>query len=220
MLDYVPTEGAIAQAVETISSWEFPVVIKPNRGTSGRDIYFADAMFEVEFALLNILTGRDAAAASPWVDIEREIRCICFRQQVEITYEKLRSCVVGNGVSSVQELAIAAGHDPCCLSFSARHSVPKSGEKIYLQRRHNLSSGAEPVPIESKTVSELEQLVGSAANLLRLEFGAIDVVSTPSGFRILEVNSGIMLKNFAGHSTENESLCEELYEKVFTDVFF
>ena len=44
-----------------------------------------------------------------------------------------------------------------------------------------------------------------------VRFASIDIVSTNEGLKVLEINSGVMMENFAGESPQNYRKAREIY---------
>ena len=44
-----------------------------------------------------------------------------------------------------------------------------------------------------------------------MRFASVDVVETAEGLKVLEINSGVMMENFAGQDEESRSIAKEIY---------
>ncbi len=69
---------------------EFPVVVKPLRGTNGRRVYRAEDTAECAAALMELFRDDGMAAVSPCVDIEFEYRIVVLRDEVLCVLDKVR----------------------------------------------------------------------------------------------------------------------------------
>jgi len=64
-----------------------------------------------------------------------------------------------------------------------------------LNWRHNLDAGAEPVLLQQGVVRErCVELAIAAAKSIDLRFGSIDVVRVDDAWRVLEINSGVVME--------------------------
>ncbi len=83
--------------------------------------------------------------------------------------------------------------------------------------KHNLSLTAHAEIINFDNFAnyhELEKLARQAFMALGLRAGAIDILETKEGFKVLEVNNGIMMDKFASFSSENYQLAKEIHRKM------
>ena len=83
-----------------------------------------------------------------------------------------------------------------------------------LSNKHNLSKGATIEPIEKNTFQELKKIAKTAAKVLNIRFSSVDILETPNGFRILEVNSGVMMDNYLRLLPKGYEQAKALYRKV------
>ena len=66
------------------------------------------------------------------------------------------------------------------------------------QWRHNLKYGSAPEVITDRTLyKELVALAITTLDALQGRLAAIDIIDTPDGYKIMEVNSGITLSLFS-----------------------
>lgn len=81
---------------------------------------------------------------------------------------------------------------------------------------HNLGQGALPRLLEDVKAVELAR---HAMQCLGLRVASVDVVVTPQGYKILEVNDGIMMEYFARHSEEYRQIAENVYAQIVVAMF-
>ncbi|GLU50069.1 ATP-grasp domain-containing protein [Nocardiopsis ansamitocini] len=78
--------------------------------------------------------------------------------------------------------------------------------------RHNLGLGAYPEIVDDPgETAPLVEMAGRAMSALDLRLAAVDVVSTPRGLRVLEVNSMITLERFSRFSPEYAERASAVY---------
>ncbi|WP_018683971.1 ATP-grasp domain-containing protein [Actinokineospora enzanensis] len=81
--------------------------------------------------------------------------------------------------------------------------------------RHNLHFGATPeVCADPSTVDLLTDLGRDTMAALTLRFATVDIVTTPNGPLVLEVNSGVSLERFSRHSPEYTDLAGQVYARA------
>lgn len=83
------------------------------------------------------------------------------------------------------------------------------------QWKHNLGQGASAQPVADP---EKQQALGALAltcvKLLPLSFASIDLAEVNGALQVLEINSGVMMDNFAAESEENYQKAVSIYEGV------
>jgi glutathione synthase/RimK-type ligase-like ATP-grasp enzyme len=91
------------------------------------------------------------------------------------------------------------------------------GQRQVLSWRHNLDSGAEPVLLDDGASREsCVRIAIDAARAIGLRFGSIDVVRVDGAWRILEINSGVMMEAL---SKLHPDLVEAAYSAALDKVF-
>lgn len=226
---YVKSVGnwrAIQALVETLG---LPVVLKPLKGTGGIGVVKAGSWKEVEAAVQSLFAGDYGIAVSPYKEIVDEYRCICLDGNVELVYRKVRSHVLGDGVSSVATLlarhmstagpedAVGYAKAAAALSPSDLARIPENGEAAPIQWKHNLGLGAgidANVPLEMKRA--LGKLAIAGANAIGIHFGSVDVVDVKGeGLMIMEVNGGVMMDSLIGLLGETgREVATRIYESA------
>ncbi len=211
---------------ELTGQFGWPLVVKPNDGTGGADVYRAADRGAAEVALSSILTRHRGAALGPWREVTAEHRVLVVDGSTPLIYRKDRPSVRGDGASAVIELvsaAVVAGgigpdtvrdwmdtHDPSLL-----RRVPADGELVHLGLRHNLGAGSIPTLVDDgPLVDELSRLALLAAAELGAVFCSVDVVDSEGGREVLEVNSGVMLERLATESSAWWHRAEAVYESA------
>ncbi|MDR0854825.1 MAG: hypothetical protein LBN25_00470 [Christensenellaceae bacterium] len=199
------------------------VVVKPNAGTGGENVFFADTAEEAFEYASGIFALNQDVAICPFIDIKDEYRVIMLNGIAEITYKKLRPGITGDGVSTVNELFNTAKNaenrykkvvlddklDGCY--------VPKKGETVLLNPRHNLGLGSVPCFELPESIKEtIIKTAKKALNALNLVFASVDIIENSDGaFSVLEVNSGVMLERLAGFDETSYQKAKTVYKKAF-----
>jgi glutathione synthase/RimK-type ligase-like ATP-grasp enzyme len=86
--------NTIMQIMQSIEqSFTFPMIIKQNRGTSGKNVFKVKNLQQLEVALLTIFNKNDMAfdyiaLAQELIDIDKEFRVIYLHGHQQFTYEK------------------------------------------------------------------------------------------------------------------------------------
>lgn len=181
------------------------IVVKPNEGTSGDLVFKVLTEPDLELATHKIFSSGQSLAISPFIGIENEVRVVLLDQHPVVVYSKDRPAIVGDGKRSLLELAFASTPTElrstvlkgivADLDRAALDSVPPLGERHLLNWRHNLDSGARPVLLEQgETRQACIEIARQAASAIGIRFGSVDVVQVNGSWRILEINSGVMME--------------------------
>jgi glutathione synthase/RimK-type ligase-like ATP-grasp enzyme len=206
---------ALSEYVSAAGSWEAMlghlaqnpdgIVVKPNEGTSGNLVFKVQDKPALERAVSAIFSLNLNLAISPYLEIKNEVRVILVDTLPVIVYSKSRPSITGDGVHSILELALAtmpaerlsallprmAGD----LDSAALETVLPSGQHHALNWRHNLDSGAEPVLLpQGATRERCVEIAIKAAKAIELRFGSIDLVEVDNSWKILEINSGVVME--------------------------
>jgi glutathione synthase/RimK-type ligase-like ATP-grasp enzyme len=203
--DYVPAAGTWEAMLGHLSQNPDGIVVKPNEGTSGRLVFKVLTRPALERAVSEIFSLNLSLAISPYLEIKDEVRVILVGDLPVIVYSKNRPSITGDGVHSILELARATmpaerlsailPHMTDEPDSPTLDTVLPPGQHHALNWRHNLDAGAEPLLLQQGEVRErCVEIAIKAAKSIDLRFGSIDVVQVDDGWRILEINSGVVME--------------------------
>lgn len=198
------------------------LVCKRNSGSGGTGVYLVSGQQELECTVSEIFRGSRSMSVSPFYDIINEFRVIMLDGNVRLIYKKIRPFVTGDGKHTTFELAFDKYNSSMCsLDIIADLSaIPVSGEKVNLGWKHNLGQGSKAAVVEDAELqSRLAALAVHATEVLNIKFASVDIIETASGMMILEINSGIMMENFAASSKENYNTSKTIYSDAITSYF-
>ncbi|WP_371933002.1 RimK family alpha-L-glutamate ligase [Bradyrhizobium sp. CCGUVB23] len=172
------------------------LVVKPNEGTAGRSVVKVTGSAELERAVSEVFAMSLGLVIAPYVDIEDEVRVILLDETPMAVYGKERPSVTGDGVQTLRELARAVPKVKLDdLDAHALDAVVPKGERRVLTWRHNLDAGAKPVLIEGgETRAACAKLAIDAARAIGITFASIDLVRVDGVWKVLEINSGVMME--------------------------
>ena len=210
MSEYVPPRRSWEAMIALLKENPDGIVVKPNEGTSGESVFKVLTIPDLEVAAHKIFSSSLGLAISPYLDIENEIRVILIDNRPLVIYSKDRPSIIGDGKHSLLELALAAVPAELrstVLSALARDfgrsaldEIPRAGQRCFLNWRHNLDSGARPILLEQGQHRDAcIKIAVEAAQAIGIRFGSIDVVKVDGFWRILEINSGVMMEALGRH---------------------
>ncbi|WP_186294289.1 RimK-like protein [Bradyrhizobium guangdongense] len=193
----VPAPGAEETMRALLMEHPQGLVLKPNEGTAGRLVIRVTTEPELRLAVEQIFNASQALVISPYVEIEEEVRVILLDATPMVVYRKERPSVVGDGTRTMRELARAAGLETRLgeVTSDQREAVVPNGERRILTWRHNLDAGAKPVLIEHGDIHAVCAAIAvNAARAIGIAFTSIDIVRVSGVWRVLEINSGVMME--------------------------
>jgi glutathione synthase/RimK-type ligase-like ATP-grasp enzyme len=224
---HIPPQGSWAAMLGLLDENPKGVVVKPNEGTSGRDVLLVTNRPALELAVNRIFSSHPGLAISPYVEIEDEIRVILIDGVPAVVYRKDRPAVTGDGKHSLLELALSATPPerrstvlPGMLADLERadlDAILPRGQRRVLTWRHNLDSGAIPVVLDEGEIRQAcVRLAVKAANAIGIRFASVDVVRVDGEWRVLEINSGVMMEAL---SKRHPELVYATYSAALNKVF-
>ncbi len=191
------------------------IVLKNNTGSGGKLVYKVSNKIQLKQALKKLLKHTKFICVSPYVDIQKEYRCIMCDSNVELIYEKVRPSVTGNGKSSIKNLLNELPYKIKPSKTIKLNYVPKKGEVMTLNWKHNLYYGASAkLNLDNKTKTILTKIAKSATKILKAKFVSVDIVLLDNTYKVLEVNSGIMMEKFSTFSTQTYDKAKQIYTKA------
>ena len=209
------------QKISQLLSQHGRLVVKPNEGTGGEDVFRVSTSAELEAAVTAVFSRHSSLAISPYYEIEKEYRVILLNGTALLIYSKEIPMLTGDGLSSVWQLIL--GQHQLKIPFTALSieeqeelmKIPQAGERIPYGWKHNLGLGASPQIVLNQDLAEnLSQLALQAAQVVNVNFASVDIVLTRGEYRVLEINSGIMMEHFAEISPDHYQTAKAIYQKA------
>lgn len=224
-LHYIGLEGNWSRMLELLNKFG-RLVCKPNEGTGGIDVFQVSSAVELELAVNSVFAHSRSLALSPFYPIDQEYRVILLNEQIKLVFSKTIQFLIGNGRSSFKQLLL--DQNPSLIEtiptgeFSEEmlNKIPKSDEKIPLNWKHNLGQGAQPEIItDHSLVTQLGSLALNAAQAVNVRFASVDIIRTGGDFKVLEINSGVMMESFARMNAQNYTQAKSIYLEALAVLF-
>jgi glutathione synthase/RimK-type ligase-like ATP-grasp enzyme len=227
MNEYVSTPGSWDAMLALLKRHPRGLVVKPNEGTTGEQVFMVKTASDLELAVHRIFSANLSLAISPRVDIEDEVRVVMLDGEALVVYGKNRPSVVGDGKHSLLELALAATPVElrstvlpgmiADLDKASLDAVVPAGERRLLNWRHNLDSGAQPILLEHGEIRDAcVGIATRAAKAIGIRFASVDVVKADGAWQVLEINSGVMMEAL---SARHRELVFAVYDKALDKLF-
>jgi D-alanine-D-alanine ligase-like ATP-grasp enzyme len=216
----------------------FPVVVKPNSGSQGREVAMVHNRREFYRAMRAVFRIDKVGLVQRPV-IGHDYRLVVLDNRVISAYQRLPLSVVGDGISSIRKLLkqkqagfVASSRDtqikmddPRIEAKLQRHgmswrSVPAKGEKVFLLDNANLSTGGDAVDITAQVHPAFRRLAVHLTKDMGLRFCGVDLMAegqitgAPGTFWVLEINAAPGLDHYAQTGRVQARIVEDMYLKV------
>ena len=199
------------------------VVLKPNDGTCGRDVYHVTDLNTLEELYYRLTRKYYSINIGPFYDIQNEYRFVVYNNQIRIAYKKNKPVVYGDGVKTIKQLLIDFNPDYFIdkLNDSLYETILPKGQEYEYNWKFNLSGGAVATPIDDQELYDrLSKIALDSTQEIGLQFGSVDIIYTKDNEAfILEMNSGVMLENYVKQFDNGYNITKELYKEVIIDAF-
>lgn len=223
--DYVPHTGNWKKLMDYAQQFDYKVVVKSNKGSGGSEVYKVDNQLSLELAVSQLFKQSRGITISPFYELKNELRFFILDGKCLLSYQKERPCLVGDGQSTLWKLltTYTGEHDlqfnkviqNIGININWQQVLPK-GERHLLNWKHNLGKGASVKIVDNHPATSLAL---SAAKALNIRFGTVDIAELAEGYKVLEINSGVMMENFARFSEENYQRAFAIYEQAVEKMF-
>jgi glutathione synthase/RimK-type ligase-like ATP-grasp enzyme len=217
--NYIGEKGSWKQILNYTEQHQYKVVCKSNIGTGGNEVYKINNQLQLETVVHELFSKYRGICLCPFYDITAEYRVILLKGEVQLIYAKERPSIIGNGINTLVELINEKygqlSFEDVELQKINTLKIPPNGEKIELGWKHNLAKGAKPSIIqEGKLKDSLSALANQTANSINIQFASIDIIACKDELLVMEINSGVMMENFAQESKEHYQIAKEIYKNA------
>lgn len=223
------SKGNWGQMIRFFNENNNKIVVKPNNGSSGTGVFLAKSLYDLENILYNKLRRRPVICLSPYYKLKNEFRVVVFKDNYEVVYKKIRPNIIGDGNSTIREL-IFLKYKKIPINFQRNieednyslNSILKKNLELKLNWKHNLSSGSKvDLNINEGLKKEVINLAIKAAKSIGMVLCSVDIVQMSNNeLKVIEVNSGVMLVNFAMNGENEKQISKNIYRKVIKSMIF
>ena len=202
------------------------LVCKSNDGTGGNNVFHVKNQFELEQAVFKIFQKSRSMAVSSYYEIENEYRTTVLNGMIKLIYSKRRPYIVGDGLHTVGSLIFdyLSNHEHEIHIEQVNNDdlmrILDSGEHFYLNWKHNLGQGANAKVIEDeKIVKKISVIVNEVVTKMNVKFASIDIVECKGEYKVLEINSGVMMEHFSQQDETSYQIAKSIYKEAILKMF-
>lgn len=187
------------------------IVIKPNDGTCGKNVFNVTDVNEIDIVLDKIFLKNYSISMCPFYKIKHEYRAIMLDGENKLLYTKYLPIVTGDGNKTIRQLLLDFNYDYFIdkLEDSKYDKVLPKNKTFEYNWKFNLSQGSIAKKLNDKVLQDrLIKIAKQVCKEINLKFGSIDIIETTNNeLLVLEVNSGVMLENYI-RLNPNEYICQ------------
>jgi D-alanine-D-alanine ligase-like ATP-grasp enzyme len=216
----------------------FPVIVKPNSGSQGKDVALVHDKKEFYRALRTIFRSDRVALVEKQVT-GKDYRIVVLDNKIISAYERIPLNVTGDGRSTIEKLLakkarnfLAASRDTRIKMDDPRiviklkrqgldfDAIPKKGERIYLLDNANLSTGGDSIDITETVHPMFKEIAVRLTKDMGLRLCGVDLMvngnidQPPKKYWILEINAAPGLDHYASTGKAQQKIVEDLYLEV------
>lgn len=216
----------------------FPVFVKPNSGSQGREVALVHTRRDFYSAMRRIF--RVDRVALVQVPVRgKDYRIVVLDDKVISAYERIPLNVVGDGKSSIRKLLEKKQRgfsqssrdtrlrmdDPRIKAKLARvhltlDSVPVRAQRISLLDNANLSAGGDAVDVTDAIHPEFRAFAVRLTKDMGLRLCGVDIMvdgdiaEAPGKYWVLEINSAPGLDHYVKTGKAQQKIVEDMYLEV------
>ncbi len=213
--------NTFSYVLNLFNKYNSDIVIKINNGTCGINVNrFRDLETLREF--FESLNAKSSFSICPFYNIKNEYRVIILNNEVKLVYKKKLPEVIGNGHSTIKELLLQFNLEYFKnINDKSLNRILKKGERFSYGWKFNLSAGSLPsFDIDEMDKKIILDIVSRIIENISVGFCSIDIIKTiGSQYLVMEINSGVMMKNFMMNSDENYNIAKNIYTKAILKMF-
>lgn len=216
----------------------YPVIVKPNSASQGKDVSLVYDGQSLARTLRAIFTYDNVALVQTYIR-GNDYRIVVLDGQVISAYQRIPLAIVGDGKSSIknlltakQKLFVRQGrdtrinfrdpriHEKLRSQSLSLSSVPATGARIFLLDNANLSTGGDAIDVTSTMHPIWKKIACSITKDMGLRFCGVDlmirdtIADAPKKYWVIEVNSAPGLDHYASAGRVQNNIVENMYVQV------
>lgn len=199
------------------------IIVKANIGSCGKEVFLVNNQDELLNLTSKLFINQYSLSLCPYYDILHEYRAIILNGECKLIYGKRRPLVIGNGKSSLLELAKNFNNEYFSKienqTFDINY-IPKKDEEVLLNFQFNLSKGSISfLEIDSNLKDKIINLAKNVANDLDIKFASIDIIETINHeLLIMEANSGVTISKFINQHKGGYNITYNIYKDAIIEM--
>lgn len=216
---YASNCNSLSYCYELFEKYNNDIVIKPNNGTCGNDVYHITKQEEIASLLENLFMKNESISICPYYTLKNEYRIIILDNEIELVYKKIRLEIKGDGKNNIEKL-LEINNIKNYDNIYPLEYIPKKNENIGCNWKFNLSKGAKiSTEIEENIKKEIIAIAKKVSKKFNIRFASIDIVENDDNLKVLEINSGVMMTNFIKLHPTGQKIAKKIYKEAILKMF-
>ncbi len=219
--DYALSCNNMNYLTELFYRYNKNVVLKVNNGTCGVNVEHINNLKELEEKFLKMSNRNHSLSLCPYYEIDSEFRAIVLDNNIRLVYKKEKPLIIGDGVSTIKKLLIE--FNPSYfkeIEDERLDRVLKNGEVYIYDWKFNLSRGARiNEEVNDSDRKNIYDIVSSISRNLNLGFCSVDIIKSNNKYYVLEINSGVMMKNYVEQAKDGYINAYNIYKDAIIKMF-
>ena len=225
--DYAIGSKGLEVALDYFNNHNEDIVLKPNNGTIGNNVFHVKTKEELEDCYNKLLPSKFSISMCPYYNIKVEYRTIILDGEVKLFYAKERPILKGDGIKTIKELLIDFNSAYYSLEENLTNEaldlnyIPKRDEIVEYGWQFNLSKGSRVISnVDEEIKSKVIALAKKAYDASLLKFCSVDVIeTTASEFLLLEINSGVCINKYIDLVKGGYEVAKSVYKDAILKMF-
>ncbi len=240
----VRSNRTVSAAVRYAEKIGYPVIVKPNSKTQGREVWLVFGNGELRRALFRIFKIDRVALVEKYLP-GRDYRIVVLDSEVISAYERVPLSVTGDGENSIltllkrqQNSFVLSGRDTQLDFHDERiklklerqgyglRTVLAKGEKVFLLDNANLSTGGEALDVTQTIHRGFRRIAVDLTRDMGLRIAGVDIMVTQGditknpndsksySYYIIEINAAPGLDHYATTGKAQRKIVENMYLKI------
>lgn len=218
--DYAIGCNTYDSAIEYFKNNNCNIVIKPNNGSKGLNIYHITNEKDLIKTLDELFIKNYSISICPYYEIENEYRVIILNNEVKLIFGKIKPIVIGDGVSTLKELLINF-NESYFKDKEIDNYIPKLNEIYEYDWKFNLSRGAKSFyDIDDELKCKLSEIAINVCKSVDIKFASVDIVKLSTGeLKVLEANSGVTIDKVTNFLPNGKDIAKKIYTEAILCFF-
>ncbi len=98
--------------------------------------------------------------------------------------------------------------------------IMEKGECFEVNWKHNLGQGSKATILQNQDIiNNIGTIVSTVVDKMNIRFASIDVAECDDEYKILEINSGVMMEHFSQQDDDSYKIAKEIYREAVLKMF-
>lgn len=159
-------------------------------------------------------------------EAENIYRTIVLDGEIKLVYSTQRPCIIGDGVNHLGSLVLKYfsrdENDILCADLPNVNfmEILEKGKPFYFNWKHGFEQREKVTIIEDvKIKDQIQDIVQMVAQKMHVRFASIDVVDCGGEYKVLEINSSVMMEHFSQQDNDLYNIAKEIYREAILKMF-